>query len=245
MPDDATNGDGTVGEDGAVSTGDDATATDGDDGSTLENDAADSEDVDEDAFGYSIEGTWDEIVSFGELVLHAFEQAGLEHGEVDEWESWRPLEEEEGRQMREKAVEQAKMEEGEDAAEKAGEAANHAAETGAKVAEGEVGEAAEKAGKAGKKAGEAAQNAGKNAVRGVEDAVYRRIVKTSPLFYETENFNATLERITSLTERVKDWLFDGDRDQEYRMTVKAETDDVEKALGAEFEEAGSGDEDDG
>lgn len=215
-------------------------AMDGENGAVSQNEATESDDVDEDAFGYSVEGTWDEIVGFGELVLHAFERAGLDSGEVDEWQSWRPLEEEGGREMREKAVEQAKMGEGDDAAEKAGEAADHAAESGAKVAEGEVGEAAEKAGKASKKAGEAAGHAGRDAVRGVEDAVYRRIVKTSPLFYETENFNATLERITSFTDRLRDWVGDGERDQEYRMTVKAETDDVENALGAEFERAGPG-----
>ena len=199
------------------------------------------EQVEEDSFGYSLEGSWDDIVRFGEDIVSTFEEHNVEQETISEWDAWRPRSGEEEDEMREKTVEKAKVEEGDETAESAAETAEKISETREKTAEGEIGEAAEKASEASKSAGKTVGDAGRDVVRAVEDKVYRRITKTNPLYFDTENFNASLEVVESIGEKVgkvKDKLVNGDGEGEktYKMTIKAESEEVEEALDEEFED---------
>lgn len=203
------------------------------------------EQVEEDSFGYSLEGSWEEVVRFGEEIISTFEEHDVEQDTISEWDSWRPRTGEEEKQMREKTVEKAKVEEGDETAQTAAETAEKLSETREKTAEGEIGEAAEKASEASKSAGKTVGDAGRDVVRAVEDKVYRRITKTNPLYFDTENFNASLEVVESIGEKVgkvKDRLVNGGAEDEkrYKMTIKAESEEVEQALDEEFEEANEG-----
>jgi hypothetical protein len=201
------------------------------------------EQVEEDSFGYSLEGSWDEIVRFGEKIISTFEEHDVEQDTISEWDAWRPRSGEEEKEMREKTVEKAKVEEGDETAESAAETAEKLSETREKTAEGDIGEAAEKASEASKSAGKTVGDAGRDVVRAVEDRVYRRITKTNPLYFDTENFNASLEVVESIGEKVgkvKDKLVNGETDEDgddrrYKMTIKAESEEVEEALDEEFQ----------
>jgi hypothetical protein len=201
------------------------------------------EQVEEDSFGYSLEGSWDEIVRFGEKIISTFEEHDVEQDTISEWDAWRPRSGEEEKEMREKTVEKAKVEEGDETAESAAETAEKLSETREKTAEGDIGEAAEKASEASKSAGKTVGDAGRDVVRAVEDRVYRRITKTNPLYFDTDNFNASLEVVESIGEKVgkvKDKLVNGETDEDgddrrYKMTIKAESEEVEEALDEEFQ----------
>lgn len=199
--------------------------------------------VEEDSFGYSLEGSWKEIVKFGEEIISTFEEHDVEQETISEWDSWRPRSGEKEDEMREKTVEKAKVEEGDEASESAADAAEKLSETREKTAEGDIGEAAEKASEASKSAGKAVGDASRDVVRAVEDRVYRRITKTNPLYFDSENFNASLEVVESIGEKVgkvKDKIVNDEEEDEgdrrYKMTIKAESEEVEEALDEEFEE---------
>lgn len=204
------------------------------------------EQVEEDTFGYSLEGTWHEVVDFGEEIVSTFEEHGVEQETISEWDAWRPRSGEREDEMREKTVEKAKVDEGDETAESAAETAEKLSETREKTAEGEIGEAAEKASEASKSAGKAVEDASRDVVRAVEDRVYRRITKTNPLYFDSENFNASLEVVESIGEKVgkvKDRIVNGGEGSEgderrYKLTIKAESEEVEEALDEEFEDDG-------
>lgn len=210
-----------------------------------------NEKVEEDSFGYSLEGSWDEVVRFGEEVISTFEEHGVEQETISEWDAWRPRSGEQEGEMREKTVEKAKVDEGDRTAEGVAETAEKLSETREKTAEGEIGEAAEKASEASKSVGKTVEDASRDVVRAVEDKVYRRITKTNPLYFDSENFNASLEVVSSIGEKVgkvKETAFEklvngegskGDEeDKRYKITIKAESDEVEEALDEKFEESG-------
>lgn len=186
-----------------------------------------------------MEGTWKEVVEFGESIEQALLDHDVEDEVVDDWSSWRPRTDEEQREMREKTVEKAKVDKGNDTAEMADEAAEHLSKSREKTREGELGEAAENATESAKSAGKAVEGAGRDALRKVEEVVYRRITKTNPLYFDTQNFNASLESLSSIVgDKVKKALNGNDEDGEdrrYRLTIKPQSDDVEDALGREFE----------
>jgi hypothetical protein len=199
--------------------------------------------VEEESFGYSLEGSWEEVVRFGEEIVSTFEQHGVEQDTISEWDAWRPRSGEQEEEMREKTVEKAKVEEGDETSESAAETAEKLSETREKTAEGEIGEAAEKASEASKSAGKTVGDASRDVVRAVEDRVYRRITKTNPLYFDSENFNASLEVVESIGEKMgkmKDRLVnggeEGDGDTTYKMTIKAESEEVEEALSEGFED---------
>ncbi|MFW5983753.1 MAG: DUF5828 family protein [Halobacteria archaeon] len=202
------------------------------------------EQVEEDSFGYSLEGRWEDIVRFGEEIISTFEEHDVKQETISEWDAWRPRSGEQEEEMREKTVEKAKVEEGDQTAESAAETAEKLSETREKTAEGEIGEAAEKASEASKSAGKTVGDASRDVVRAVEDKVYRRITKTNPLYFDTENFNASLKVVESIGEKVgkvKDKLVNGETDEghddrRYKMTIKAESDEVKEALDEEFED---------
>jgi hypothetical protein len=204
----------------------------------------DEEQVEEDSFGYSLEGSWEDVVRFGEEIISTFENHDVEQETISEWDAWRPRTGEREEEMREKTVEKAKVDEGDETAESAAETAEKISETREKTAEGEIGEAAEKASEASKSAGKAVEDASRDVVRAVEDKVYRRITKKNPLYFDSENFNASLEVVESIGEKVnkvKDKILDGDEEDEgktYKMTIKAESEEVEEALDEEFEDDG-------
>mgnify|MGYP000226299447 FL=1 len=216
-----------------------------------QNDKGDgNEKVEEDSFGYSLEGSWDEVVRFGEEVISTFEEHGVEQETISEWDAWRPRSGEQEGEMRNKTVEKAKVEKGDKPSEDVAETAKNLSETGKKTTKGEIGEAAEKASEASKSAGKAVEDASRDVVRAVEDKVYRRITKTNPMYFDSENFNASLEVVSSIGEKVgkvKETAFEKlvngetekdekkEEEKRYRITIKAESEEVEKALDEEFE----------
>lgn len=216
-----------------------------------QNDKGDgNEKVEEDSFGYSLEGSWDEVVRFGEEVITTFEEHGVEQETISEWDAWRPRSGEQEGEMRNKTVEKAKVEKGDKPSEDVAETAKNLSETGKKTTKGEIGEAAEKASEASKSAGKAVEDASRDVVRAVEDKVYRRITKTNPMYFDSENFNASLEVVSSIGEKVgkvKETAFEKlvngetekdekkEEEKRYRITIKAESEEVEKALDEEFE----------
>ncbi|MDZ7688508.1 MAG: DUF5828 family protein [Halobacteriales archaeon] len=214
-----------------------------------QNDEGDGkEKVEEDSFGYSLEGSWDEVVRFGEEIISAFEEHGVEQETISEWDAWRPRSGEQEGEMRNKTVEKAKVEKGNKPSEDVAETAKNLSETGKKTTKGEIGEAAEKASEASKSAGKAVEDASRGVVRAVEDKVYHRITKTNPMYFDSENFNASLEVVSSIGEKVgkvKETAFEklvnGEKSEDkkekrYRITIKAESEDVEEALDEEFED---------
>lgn len=204
----------------------------------------DEEQVEEDSFGYSLKGSWEDVVRFGEEIISTFEDHDVEQETISEWDAWRPRSGEHEEEMREKTVEKAKVDKGDETAESAAETAEKISETREKTAEGEIGEAAEKASEASKSAGKAVEDASRDVVRAVEDKIYRRITKKNPLYFDSENFNASLEVVESIGEKVnkvKGKILDGDQEDEektYKMTIKAESEEVEEALDEEFEDDG-------
>jgi hypothetical protein len=216
-----------------------------------QNDKGDgNEKVEEDSFGYSLEGSWDEVVRFGEEVISTFEEHGVEQETISEWDAWRPRSGEQEGEMRNKTVEKAKVEKGDKPSEDVAETAKNLSETGKKTTKGEIGEAAEKASEASKSAGKAVEDASRDVVRAVEDKVYRRITKTNPMYFDSENFNASLEVVSSIGKKVgkvKETAFEKlvngetekdekkEEERRYRITIKAESEEVEKALDEEFE----------
>jgi len=208
-----------------------------------EEDDTEEETVEQDSFGYSFKGTWEEIVRKGEEIITAFEDSDVKQDTISEWDSWRPRSGEQETEMREKTVEKAKVDEGDDAGEDVAETAEKLDEAREKTAEGEIGEAAESATEASKSAGKAVENASRDMMRSFEDKVYRRITKRNPLYFDSENFNATLEEISSVgdkVKKVKHKLVNGEEedeeDKEYKMTIKPNSEEVEEALDDEFEE---------
>lgn len=198
----------------------------------------DQQEVEEDNFGYTLEGSWDDIVDFGESISDAFHRSDVKDETAEEWDSWRPRNEEEHSDLREKTVEKAKMDEGDDAGRMADAAAEHLSKSREKTVEGDLGEAAENVGESAKSAGKAMEGAGRDAIRKVEDVVYRHIAKTNPLYFDSEDFNASLESLSSAVgDRVKQALNGEDEEErQYRLTINPESEGVEEALGEEFEE---------
>jgi hypothetical protein len=210
-------------------------------------DGDESEKVEEDSFGYSLEGSWDEVVRFGEEIISTFEEHGVEQETISEWDAWRPRSGEQEGEMRKKTVEKAKVNRGDKPSENVAETAEKLSETGKKTSEGEIGEAAEKASEASKSAGKAVEDVSRGVVRAVEDKVYHRITKTNPMYFDSEDFNASLEVVSSIGEKVgkvKETAFeklvngetdDKEEEKRYKMTIKAESEEVEEALDEEFE----------
>ncbi len=197
------------------------------------------DDVEQDSFGYTIQGSWRELVSFGEDVVSTFERHGVDQETISEWDSWRPRLGEEDQEMRNKTVEKAKVSEGEDRGELAEEAAEGLSKSREKTAEGEIGEAAEEMGETAKSAGKAVEGAGRDLMRMVEDKVYDRIARSGPMYFDSENFNASLEKVSKVKERLGEMVGRDSGEDEYRLTIKPESTEVEEALDDEFENRSS------
>lgn len=202
-------------------------------------DRENNENIEEESFGYSLQGTWSEIVGFAKSITSSFETHDVERETIDEWESWRPKSEEERDEMREKTVEKAKVEEGEDVGEMTGEAAEHLSESQKHTSEGEIEKAAEKASESAKSAGKAVEGAGRNMMRAIEGWVYKRITKTNPLYLDNKEFNASLEKMSSLPKKIKKIGNGGEKEedeQEYKLSIKPQSESVENALDKSFSE---------
>ncbi len=205
----------------------------------MASDTGSDEGVEQDSFGYSIQGSWKDLVEFGEEVISTFEEHGVDQKTISEWDSWRPRLGEEDRQMRNKTVEKAKVSEGEDRGELAEEAAEKLSRSREKTAEGDIGEAADEMSETAKSAGKAVEGAGRDLMRVVEEKVYDRIARSGPMYFDSENFNASLEEVSRLKERLGRFVGRDVGDDEYRLTIKPESAEVEEALDDEFEEEAS------
>ncbi|MFP4631922.1 MAG: DUF5828 family protein [Halobacteriota archaeon] len=194
----------------------------------------DDKEVERDTFGYTVEGDWQDVVDFGEDVVSTFEEHDVDEETISEWDSWRPRSGEEAHNMRKKTVESAKVQEGEDPDEMADETAERLTRTGEKTREGDIGEAAESMGEAGRSASKAVGGVLRRLMRGIEERVYDRIARTNPLYFDASEFNASLEPIEGVVSKLPGREANGD-EAEYRMSIKPESDEVERALDDEFE----------
>ena len=180
------------------------------------------ENTQEDSFGYSVVGSWSQIVEFGEAIADALNRGGVNMETRHEWETWRPREHEEKDEMVEKTVEKAKVEDAERKRKekplnKDGKIDTETKEEVENENEGSV------------------EDVSRDVARTVEDWVYRKITKVNPLYFDTKDFNATLEKVSSIGDKVKKAVgVDDEKEQEYKLTIKGFSDEVEDALDDEF-----------
>ncbi|MFB6283794.1 MAG: hypothetical protein ABEK59_07665 [Halobacteria archaeon] len=176
----------------------------------------------QDSFGYSVKGEWGQVVEFGEAVADALNRGNVNMETRHEWETWRPRKHEEDDEMIEKTVEKAKMEDTETRKKE------QQLDENGKI-DDEAKEEIEK------EDDKPVEDAGRDVARKVEDWVYRKITKVNPLYFDTKDFNATLEKASSIGEKVKQAVGVEENDeQEYKLTIKGFSDDVEEALDKEF-----------
>lgn len=160
--------------------------------------------------GIRIEGTWEEVVEFGQRISDALEAAGVEAstGEDDlaacyeAWEAWRPRPDDVEDEVRARTAEEASVGESEgeaegvgvredlaDAGRKLDEATDHLAEKGVEGAAESVGESAERAARA-------ADQAWRRALRPIEEKLYEHVMtRISPYYFDNALVSANLERV--------------------------------------------------
>jgi hypothetical protein len=227
--------------------------------------------------GFRVHGTWEEVVEHGARITQALEDIAQEgdplpeeltQKALDEWETWRPKDEERiDQEMNEKTADQASIGEGE------GEAAGKApredmAKARAKLrdafrAVGGTGfnDAVKRLGESFEYAGRAMDSAGRKALRKVEDTVYKRVMtQIAPYYFDNELVSANVRRARGdddpfafevnvnddeVKAAVADHLEDYEDDvKRWHVHVEKDTTVAEAAEGAEAPEP-QADEDDG
>jgi len=182
--------------------------------------------MEESVSGFSVEGTWADVVELGERVTHALRDIGDQEESVDydddafqQWEEWRPKLEEPVERLNEKTAEQAAVDEGEgeqkgrspdEDIKKAGEKLSDSYER--LEEEPDTDAAVEDWRESVGYVARAADSAGRKALRAVEGAVYRNVMtRMSPYYFDSELVSANLGRT---------------RDDGYRLEVNVNDDDL-------------------
>ncbi len=182
--------------------------------------------MEESVSGFSVEGSWADVVELGERVTHALRDIAEDEEGVDydsdafeEWNEWRPKLEEPVERLNEKTAEQAAVAEGEgeqkgrspdEDIKKAGEKLSNSYE---RLDENPDPDSAvedwrESIGYVAR----AADSAGRKALRAVEGAVYRNVMtRMSPYYFDSELISANLGRA---------------RNNGYRIEVNVNDDDL-------------------
>ncbi|MDR9412353.1 MAG: DUF5828 family protein [Haloferacaceae archaeon] len=152
--------------------------------------------------GFSIIGTWDEVVEHGERITYALEEEGVASSAFDEWCEWRPKSHERLRDdVREKTAAQASVRRGR--GERAGIAPNEDLQTAgaslsagaATLGEGAGMDAARHGGRAVGHLRRAVDSAVRALLRRLEHVVYRRIMtRMSPFYFDNLLISANIDR---------------------------------------------------
>lgn len=165
--------------------------------------------MEESISGFKVTGDWKEVVAHGERVTQALRELDVPETHRDafyEWENWRPKAHEQlDADVSEKTAEQAHTDEGK------GEQAGQSPDADLKKAGEKLSESYEKLGEDTDEAvsrwGEsleyvtrAADSAGRQALRKVEDTVYKRVMtQLAPYYFDNELISANIERTSSGT----------------------------------------------
>ncbi|MWG34461.1 DUF5828 family protein [Halomarina oriensis] len=180
--------------------------------------------MEETVSGFSVSGSWGDVVEHGERITRALHDSRDEAGGIDaeafeEWDEWRPKSHERMDTLNEKTAEQAAV--GEGPGEQAGKSPDEDLKTaGEKLSESyekleeDTGEAVDKWGESIDYVARAADSAGRRALRKVEGAVYRNVMtQMSPYYFDNDLVSANLQR----AER---------NNPEYRLEVNVNDDDL-------------------
>jgi hypothetical protein len=199
--------------------------------------------MEESVSGFSVEGSWADVVELGERVTRALRDLREESidydGDLDgdafqQWEEWRPKLEERVDQLNEKTAEQAAVDEGEGEQEgkspdedikKAGEKLSDSYER-LEDDDADPDRAVEDWRESVGYVARAADSAGRKALRAVEGAVYRNVMtQMSPYYFDSELVSANLGRA---------------RDDGFRFEVNVNDDDLKIRVSnrlADYEQA--------
>lgn len=160
--------------------------------------------MEESVSGFKVTGDWNEVVAHGERVSHALRELEVPDTHRDafyEWEDWRPKAHEQlDDEVSEKTAEQAHT------AESDREAAGQSPDDDLKKAGAKLSESYEKLGEDTNEAvghwsesvsyvTRAAESAGRQALRKVEDTVYKRVMtQMAPYYFDNELISANIEQ---------------------------------------------------
>jgi len=178
--------------------------------------------MDETVSGFSVTGSWQDVVEHGERITRALKDLDAETADPEalaEWDEWRPKSHERlDSDVNEKTAEKASVDEGE--GERAGKAPDEDLRTAGekltqsyeRLEDDDTGEAVDKWGESVEYVARAADSAGRRALRAVEGAVYRNVMtRIAPYYFDNELVSANLSRIG---------------DGQYRLEVNVNDDDL-------------------
>jgi hypothetical protein len=161
--------------------------------------------MEETVSGFSVRGSWGDVVEHGERITRALhdvrnDAGGIDTDQFDEWDEWRPKSHERMDTLNEKTAEQATV--GEGKGEQAGKSPDEDLKTaGEKLTESyekleeDTDEAVDKWSESIDYVARAADSAGRRALRKVEGAVYRNVMtQMSPYYFDNDLVSANLQR---------------------------------------------------
>ncbi|MFC6837323.1 DUF5828 family protein [Halomarina ordinaria] len=165
--------------------------------------------MEESISGFSVRGSWGDIVEHGERLSRALIDVGADGPEFEEWDEWRPKSHERlDEDVNEKTAEQASV--GEGKGERAGKEPDEDLKTaGEKLSESydrladDTDEAMSKWGESIDYVARAADSAGRRALRKVEGTVYRNVMtQIAPYYFDNDLVSANVQRSSRGGERV-------------------------------------------
>jgi len=178
--------------------------------------------MEETVSGFSVTGTWQDVVEHGERITRALkdhpDEKAVDDAALEKWDEWRPKSHERlDEDVNHKTAEQAAVGEGE--GEKAGKKPDEDLRTaGEKLTESyerleeDPDEAIERWEESVGHVVRAADSAGRKALRAVEGAVYRNVMtRIAPYYFDNDLVSANLDRVG---------------DGEYRLEVNVNDDDL-------------------
>lgn len=194
--------------------------------------------MEESISGFKVTGDWNEVVAHGERVSQALRELDVPDTHRDafyEWEEWRPKAHEQlDDEVSEKTAEQAHTPESD--REEAGQSPDEdLKKAGEKLSESyeKLGEETDEAvGRWGESIGyvtRAAESAGRQALRKVEDTVYKRVMtQMAPYYFDNELVSANIERTREGTFVFEVNINDDDRKEEVAELLRAFEDDLKR-----------------
>ncbi|MDY6819664.1 MAG: DUF5828 family protein [Halobacteriales archaeon] len=185
------------------------------------------ESMEERVSGFRIRGSWTDIVELGERITQALIDAGISDEALDEWETWRPKAHERlDEEMRLKTSEQASVDEGpgERSDVTAGEdirtAGKKIREASGRLRDEAPGGALASLQDSVDHAKRAADTTGRQALRSIEDAVYRNLMtEVAPQYFDNELISANIRRTSQL-----------DTDDEFVFEININDDDLKDEI---------------
>ncbi|WP_254545512.1 DUF5828 family protein [Halomarina pelagica] len=191
--------------------------------------------MEESVSGFSVRGSWGDVVEHGERVSRALIELGRDGADFEEWDDWRPKSHERlDEDVNEKTAEQASV--GEGKGERAGKDPDEDLKTaGEKLTESyerladDTDEAMDKWGESIDYVARAADSASRKAIRRVEGAVYRNMMtQIAPYYFDNDLVSANLQRVGRGDERT------------YAFEVNVNDDDLKEQVSdrlADYEES--------